>query len=83
MASETATQDAGWPLRIWVLMALGALFALAIQQLGDPPDSELGLEQATRQRRDRLPCRERHRVRPLVAARTACSRCDHGGGLQA
>jgi hypothetical protein len=39
MASETATQEQGWPLRTWVLMALGALFALAIQQLGDLPDS--------------------------------------------
>lgn len=39
MASETATQEAGWPLRTWVLMALGAVFALAIQQLADLPDS--------------------------------------------
>ncbi|HEY1125109.1 MAG TPA: DUF4153 domain-containing protein [Sphingobium sp.] len=38
MANETATQE-GWPLRTWVLMALGALFALAIQQLADLPDS--------------------------------------------
>ncbi|MBO9671468.1 MAG: DUF4153 domain-containing protein [Sphingobium sp.] len=39
MASETATQEPGWPLRTWGLMVLGALFALAIQQLADLPDS--------------------------------------------
>ena len=39
MASETVTREAGWPLRTWVLMVLGALFALAIQQLADLPDS--------------------------------------------
>lgn len=39
MASEIATQEAGWPLRTWALMVLGALFALAIQQLANLPDS--------------------------------------------
>ncbi|MBO9575270.1 MAG: DUF4153 domain-containing protein [Sphingobium sp.] len=39
MANEAETQEAGWPLRTWVLMGLGALFALAIQQLADLPDS--------------------------------------------
>lgn len=39
MASETATQEAGWPLRTWVLMGLGAVFALAMQQLADLPDT--------------------------------------------
>lgn len=39
MVSETAAQEPGWPLRTWALMVLGALFALAIQQLADMPDS--------------------------------------------
>jgi len=39
MGSETATHEPGWQLRTWALMTLGALFALAIQQLADLPDS--------------------------------------------
>ncbi|MBO9577039.1 MAG: DUF4153 domain-containing protein [Sphingobium sp.] len=39
MISGTATQEPGWPLRTWALMVLGALFALAVQQLTDLPDS--------------------------------------------
>jgi hypothetical protein len=39
MPTEATTQEPVWPLRTWVLMVLGALFALAIQQLGDLPDS--------------------------------------------
>jgi hypothetical protein len=39
MASDATAQEPGWPLRTWVLMGLAALFALAIQQLMDLPDS--------------------------------------------
>lgn len=38
MATEGATGETNWPLRSWVLVILGALTALAIQQLSDMPD---------------------------------------------
>jgi uncharacterized membrane protein YiaA len=39
MASDAPSSEIVWPLRIWVLAVLGGLFALAMQQLSDLPDS--------------------------------------------
>lgn len=46
MAEDASTPDKGWPLRTWVLAALGALLALAIQQI----DTRLGSDPAWRDR---------------------------------
>ncbi len=39
MESDATAQEPVWPLRTWVLVALGMVVALAIQQLLDLPDS--------------------------------------------
>ncbi|HWJ69064.1 MAG TPA: DUF4153 domain-containing protein [Sphingobium sp.] len=38
MGTEPETAETNWPVRAWVLVVLGALIALAIQQLADLPE---------------------------------------------